>query len=289
MKDKPVKWGFKYWVLADPSGYTYDFDLYCGAAQSARSENGLAFDVVTSLVTPLHHQNYQLYCDNFYSSPALFSHLLQFAITATGTVRINRRGIPSEVGEVKAIMSRRTTQRGQGYYVRERGSPIVYCCWHDNQVVCTMSTSFPGHAVNTINRKCKDRTTGVCSVQQVTIPLMIEQYNKYMGGVDKSDQLLRYHSSLRRTTRYWKTLFYHMLDVAVTNSFVLYNWFLMEKGQKAISENHFRDALILQLITKYRHNPSNQPESSSPPVPLSIPPPHEFRVRHGGTLAPKQE
>ena len=65
MKDKPVKWGFKYWVLADPSGYTYDFDLYCGAAQSARSENGLAFDVVTSLVTPLHHQNYQLYCDNF--------------------------------------------------------------------------------------------------------------------------------------------------------------------------------------------------------------------------------
>ena len=30
MKDKPVKWGFKFWVIADPSGYTVDFNLYTG-------------------------------------------------------------------------------------------------------------------------------------------------------------------------------------------------------------------------------------------------------------------
>ena len=88
MKDKPAKWGFKYWVASDPSAYTYDFNLYLGAAQSDRSEHGLAYDVVTTLVATLHHQNYQLYCDNFYSSPALFSHLLTLGITATGTVRI---------------------------------------------------------------------------------------------------------------------------------------------------------------------------------------------------------
>ena len=28
MKDKPTKWGFKLWVVADPSGYTVDFNIY---------------------------------------------------------------------------------------------------------------------------------------------------------------------------------------------------------------------------------------------------------------------
>ncbi len=79
---------------------------------------------------------------------------------------------------------------------------------------------------------------------------MIAKY-KYMGVVDKSDQLLRYHSSSRRAKRYWKTLFYHMLDVAVTNAFIIYNWFAMEKGNNGVSENTFRDTLILQLIGKY--------------------------------------
>jgi hypothetical protein len=94
-----------------------------------------------------------------------------------------------------------------------------------------MSTTFPRHTSNTITRKCKNWTTGTFELQQITIPLMIEKYNKYMGGVDKSDQLLQYHSSLCYATTYWKTLFYHMLDVAVTNSFVLYKWSLMEHGE----------------------------------------------------------
>jgi len=30
MRNKPVKWGFKLWVLADMSGYTIDFNIYTG-------------------------------------------------------------------------------------------------------------------------------------------------------------------------------------------------------------------------------------------------------------------
>ena len=47
---KPIKWGFKYWVVADPTGYTLDFDLYCGRRRiSPISENGLTHDVVMDL------------------------------------------------------------------------------------------------------------------------------------------------------------------------------------------------------------------------------------------------
>ena len=288
LRDKPIKWGFKYWVMSDPTGYTCDFNLYCGAAQSVRSENGLGYDVVTSLISPLHDQGYQLYCDNFYSGPALFLHLLEHGITATGTLRINRRGVPSVVGQVQSLLKAKDTPRGKGYYIREKDSPIVYCCWNDNQCVCSMSTCFPGHSVNTISRKGKNPVTGLHEVCQIKVPMIIENYNKYMGGVDKSDQFLRYHSSLRRTTRYWKTLFYHMLDVAVTNAFILYNWVAMEQGSKAISENRFRDALILQLIKKYRVSPSpvTDPQSSIP-LPLTLPP-SECRMRHGSTIGTQQ-
>ena len=51
MKDKPVRWGMKFWVLACAvTGYTYDFDLYLRKTNLAISPNSLGFDVVVKLV-----------------------------------------------------------------------------------------------------------------------------------------------------------------------------------------------------------------------------------------------
>ena len=57
----------------------------------------------------------------------------------------------------------------------------------------------------------------------VPVPLAVVKYNTSMGGVDEIYQDLSYHNVLRHTVRYWKTLFYHAVDVAVVNSFILYN------------------------------------------------------------------
>ena len=72
-----------------------------------------------------------------------------------------------------------------------------------------------------------------------------------MGGMDKSDQYLVYQKVLRKTVRYWKTLFYHLVDVAVANSFIIYNILAFESG---CTENDFRDALLLQIIDKHVRN-----------------------------------
>ena len=70
IQNKPTKWGMKYWVLADQSGYTVDFNIYAGRS-TTYSENGLSFDVVMELFEPYVFQGYELFIDNFYTSLVL--------------------------------------------------------------------------------------------------------------------------------------------------------------------------------------------------------------------------
>lgn len=74
-----------------------------------------------------------------------------------------------------------------------------------------------GHSKSTVSRRVKDPVTQVTTSKDVPCPLMMEKYNKSMGGVDKSDQFISYHSVLTQTVNYWKTCFFHLLDVATVN------------------------------------------------------------------------
>ena len=111
-----------------------------------------------------------------------------------------------------------------------------------------MSTAHPGHSTTTVMRKIKKDDQ--VSTVEIPQPEPVTQYNKFMG-VDKSDQFLSYHNILRRTVQYWKTLCYHMVDIAVINSFILYNTVAHINHCRMISENDFRDELVLQMISKY--------------------------------------
>ena len=54
IRNKPVKWGFKLWVVADTSGYTVDFNIYTGKDEC--SDQGLTYKVVMDLLAPFHYQ-----------------------------------------------------------------------------------------------------------------------------------------------------------------------------------------------------------------------------------------
>ena len=83
------------------TGYFCDFDVYVGRPSDGLStEVGLGERVVLQLCRLLQGGNYQVCCDNFFSTAGLFDELLQQNIYACGTARIDRRGFPETLKKV---------------------------------------------------------------------------------------------------------------------------------------------------------------------------------------------
>lgn len=75
-------------------------------------------------------------------------------------------------------------------------------------------------------------------------PIVILNHNKNMGGVDLTDMLLSSTESVRKTIKWYKKVFFHLLDLSVLNSHIL---FKQVTGKKLPLKN-FIENLIEQLI-----------------------------------------
>ena len=73
-------------------------------------------------------------------------------------------------------------------------------------MVISSRSEHPGNSKNTVLRNWKDKD-GKRQKAEVPIPETVYQYNQSMGGVDRSDQLIKYYNVLRQTKKYWKTIF----------------------------------------------------------------------------------
>ena len=59
------------------------------------------------------------------------------------------------------------------------------------------------------------------TAQYSSLDLTVD-YNKTMGGVDLADQMLKYYAMERRSIKWYKKLFFHLLDIATHNAFVIF-------------------------------------------------------------------
>ena len=108
--------------------------------------------------------------------------------------------------------------------------------------IVVMSSQHPGHSESTVVRNWKDEN-GNRQRGAVPIPTPVYHYNQYMGGVDRSDQLIKYYNVLRQTKKYWKTLFFHCIDIAVVNAHIMNK----EIVDKPMSQYLFRETLVRSL------------------------------------------
>uniref|UniRef100_A0A3B4Y3E2 PiggyBac transposable element-derived protein domain-containing protein n=1 Tax=Seriola lalandi dorsalis TaxID=1841481 RepID=A0A3B4Y3E2_SERLL len=200
MKAKPTKWGLKFFVLADMNGYSNDFMLYTGKSKWA-SGKGLSSDVVAGLVNKDYlGSGYTIYTDNFYTSPLLFRHLRQQGFGACGTLifflyRQGRVGVPTT--QENALTKK--SPRGSIRWIRDRD--LLFVKWMDVREVSLCSTIHPVYSGDTVERWSK---TGDGPQQKISVPrpTSATEYNKYMGGVDTSDQMIG-TNTVHRKTRRW--------------------------------------------------------------------------------------
>lgn len=241
MKEKPTKWGIKLFVLAESSnGYTLNFNLYVGKSHIP-SVHGLSYDAVMDLIQPSHlGTGYHIYIDNFYTSPKLFLGLANINFGACGTYRDNRKGCPSS----RANALNKKSKRGSVRWIRE--GPIVFVKWMDTREVSMCSTIHPAFSGETVQRRVKDGV-GHWAVKDIPCPTPIIAYNKNMGGVDLSDQLLQYYSTHRRTARWYRTMFLHFVDIATTNAYILHREISHTKQVQHMTHKNFLVELVSQL------------------------------------------
>ncbi len=121
---------------------------------------------------------------------------------------------------------------------------LVAHAWLDNKQVLCMSTNTQPDAHGTVLRRKRDGTR-----VSVPCPDSIVQYNKYMGGVDRGDQLRGYYRCQIKTRKFYKYIFFFLVDVAITNSFVLYRMRTGDRSVKNIKD--FRLNLASSLIGSY--------------------------------------
>ena len=64
------------------------------------------------LIEPYVFQGYELFIDNFYTSPVLLEKLLEYGIVGTGTLNVTRRNVPREAVAMKKAVEKHSVPRG---------------------------------------------------------------------------------------------------------------------------------------------------------------------------------
>ena len=110
MPKKPIKRGFKIWMMADSSsGYVAKYQVYEGKSPDGTVEVGLGGKVVLKMSENLQGRYHHLFFDNFFTGIDLMLTLLKQGTFASGTIRVDRKGYPSAF---KPIVKKGLAKRG---------------------------------------------------------------------------------------------------------------------------------------------------------------------------------
>ena len=115
--------------------------------------------------------------------------------------------------------------------------------WQDNCPVTVIASNCDCTKMESVQRRKKDG-----SKENFLCPSSIALYNKFMGGVDRNDQIRGYYRTPIKCRKNCKYIFWFLFDVAITNAFILCKEFSTSNLDNVKT---FRVELAKQLIGEY--------------------------------------
>jgi hypothetical protein len=221
-------YGIKLYKLCDSTGYTYDMNVYLGKDEQPTSQHLTApHAIVRELTRNVEGCGHKLYMDNFFSSPDVFDEMTKKKINCCGTVRPCTKGMPHDLRPKNMTLKRGDIK------VRTRDD-LTAILWKDKRVTFILTNMHNAPAEGNF-----------CDEQGYALkPLIVEEYNRHMGYVGKGDRMANSFSISRRTHKWPKKLFFHLLNVAILNSYIL----LSSCGGKTFTHTDFRLTLVRDML-----------------------------------------
>ena len=142
---------------------------------------GVTGFVVMSLLERSLNKGHSLFIDNYYSSPALFEYLHRYKTGACGTVKKNRRGLPT-FEEIEG-------PGGQVFYHTDN---LLAFQWKDKRDVTMLSTLHEPIMVPT-------GKVDFVTKQEKLKPFCVKEYNENRGLIDKYDMQISFTKCIRRS------------------------------------------------------------------------------------------
>ena len=194
------------------------------------------------LLEPYIHQGHHLFTDRYYSSIPLAQALHDNETAFTGTCVRDRVDLPDII--------RGGQTPGEGEVMAFRDDRLMALTWRAKKKkapVVMLSTECSAQMVTVPSRH-----SGAAAQKK---PIAVHTYNQNMNGVDISDQYTATYPFTRKTIKWWRKVFFWLIDLCVTNSYAVYR----EMEQDKIPHIAYRRSIVEALATRYL--------SSSPPRP----------------------
>lgn len=144
-----------------------------------------------------------------------------------------------------------------------RSGDLVACVGQDTKRVNFLSTAHNGLTINKEIRQ-KGFKGGKRTVEK---PVVAEQYNNNMAGVDRMDQLLRSYAHPHKSQKWYQPIYHWVREIALVNGYILYKNDKSTREEQILPPEKFREKVIDGLLlnwsmTQKKRRPSLQPEDS---------------------------
>ncbi|XP_037269125.2 piggyBac transposable element-derived protein 3 [Rhipicephalus microplus] len=214
---KPHPTGLKNFVIASPSGLVLDFDIYQGKIflEIGNSPDlGLGPNVVQVFAKTL-LSGTSLFFDRYFTTLPLIEQLRKLNLRGTGTIMKNRAPKTANLEDNKSL-----SKRGRGTSSRTVNVSTGTCLvkWLDNKVITFASN----HVGEETFGQCRRWSKKEKVYQDIPRPVVVEEYNRNMGGVDMSDRMLSLYPTTQRTKKWTIRTMIFICDLAAVNSWLQY-------------------------------------------------------------------